>query len=59
MILHCQTALIDGIAVPDVRIHSSADGRIAAIDRGVAPREGDVRLGLVMPGAGNSLWPIR
>ncbi|WP_240792279.1 MULTISPECIES: formimidoylglutamate deiminase [unclassified Salinibacterium] len=54
MILHCQTALIDGVAVPDVRIHSSADGRIAAIERGTPPREGDARLGLVMPGAGNA-----
>nr|WP_098465024.1 formimidoylglutamate deiminase [Isoptericola jiangsuensis] len=52
--MHCATALIDGVAVAGIRLTVTDDGRTAAVERGVAPRPGDLRLGLVLPGAGNA-----
>ncbi|MDL5485534.1 formimidoylglutamate deiminase [Microbacterium wangruii] len=54
MIIHCQTALIDGVPVRSVRLHVDPSGSIARIEPGVAPGEGDLRLGMVLPGAGNA-----
>ncbi|KAA9131194.1 formimidoylglutamate deiminase [Microbacterium caowuchunii] len=53
MILHCATALIDGVAVPLVRIHAQG-GRIVRVEQGVAAADGDLRLGVVAPGSGNA-----
>jgi formiminoglutamate deiminase len=50
----CETALIDGLPVPSVRVHTAADGRIAQLERGVPTMPGDVLLGTVIPGAGNA-----
>lgn len=52
--LHCRTALIDGAAVPNVRLRVDDGGRIARVDRGVAPRAGDLTLGFVLPGSANA-----
>jgi formiminoglutamate deiminase len=50
----CSTVLIDGVAVPSVRIEFGSDGRITAIQRAAAPADEDVRLGTVVPGMGNA-----
>jgi formiminoglutamate deiminase len=50
----CSTLLIDGVAVPSVRIEWGSDGRITAVQRAAAPSAEDVRLGTVLPGMGNA-----
>lgn len=52
--IHCETALIDGVAETGVRIHADDDGRITRVERAPAPQSGDLALGLAMPGAGNA-----
>ncbi|MDL5351654.1 formimidoylglutamate deiminase [Microbacterium sp. zg-YB36] len=54
MTFHCDTTLIGGSPVGSVRIHADPAGRIARIEVDTPPQDGDVRLGLVMPGAGNA-----
>ncbi|WES64141.1 formimidoylglutamate deiminase [Microbacter sp. GSS18] len=54
MTIHCETALVDGVVETGVRLHVAADGRIERLERGVAPGAEDLRLGLVIPGAGNA-----
>lgn len=53
----CDTVLLDGVPVTSVRIVtavSPSDGRIAAVHRGAAPADDDIRLGTVVPGFGNA-----
>jgi len=50
----CETLLIDGEPTPGVRVEVGADGRIASLASGSAPRPGDVRLGTVLPGMANA-----
>lgn len=47
-------ALIDGVALRDVRIVPTADGSIGSLMTGVPPERGDLRLGTVVPGAANA-----
>ncbi|QKJ21270.1 formimidoylglutamate deiminase [Microbacterium hominis] len=52
--IHCETALVDGVAVDGVRLQIGAAGRIERVERDAAAQPGDLRLGLVIPGAGNA-----
>lgn len=50
---HCETALIEGSFVDQVRLVSS-DGRITQIEVGSPPHAADINLGLVVPGFANA-----
>ena len=50
----CEATLVDGVVTRSVRVTAGADGRIVEVRAGVAPLADDVRLGVVMPGAGNA-----
>ncbi|WP_260852524.1 formimidoylglutamate deiminase [Curtobacterium pusillum] len=52
--VHCATALVDGVAVDDVRLGVGPDGRITAVEPGVPAAPGDLRLGTVLVGSGNA-----
>ncbi|TFD58893.1 formimidoylglutamate deiminase [Cryobacterium suzukii] len=50
----CETLLIDGVALVDVRLEVDTAGRIARVRSGVAAEATDIRLGMVVPGLGNA-----
>lgn len=59
--IHCRRALVDGRFVDDVRIEVDADGRIAALTRGLSASsplflhpDANLQLGVVVPGFANT-----
>ena len=50
----CELALVDGAALPGVRLEVGTDGRLQAVTPRSEPRPGDVRLGTVLPGLANA-----
>jgi len=50
----CESLLIDGAAVAQVRLEVDAAGRIARVQPGVGAETADTRLGTVLPGFGNA-----
>jgi formiminoglutamate deiminase len=50
----CETLLVDGGSVADVRLGVGVDGRIVGREDNVLPGPDDVRLGTVLPGFGNA-----
>ncbi|WEO77544.1 formimidoylglutamate deiminase [Cryobacterium sp. SO2] len=50
----CETLLVDGVAVPGVRLTAGADGRITGRADDVPAEPADVRLGTVLPGLANA-----
>jgi formiminoglutamate deiminase len=49
-----ETVIADGRPASHVRLAADARGRIATAEHGVDPRDGDLRLGTVVPGMGNA-----
>jgi formiminoglutamate deiminase len=52
--IRCDTLVIDGAVQRDVTIVVDASGRVAEVRADDAPEPGDIRLGTVLPGFGNS-----
>ena len=50
----CELALVDGAALPGVRLEVGGDGRVEAVTPHSEARPGDVRLGTVLPGLANA-----
>nr|WP_277613095.1 formimidoylglutamate deiminase [Cryobacterium cryoconiti] len=50
----CELALLDGVALPGVRLEVGWNGRLIAVTPHSAPQPGDVRLGTVLPGLANA-----
>lgn len=52
--VHCAVAVIDGVAVHDVRLTVDASGTITDVVSDVAAESGDLQLGTVLAGSGNA-----